>query len=130
MKLEETFMSETKHLDDQAIAARRAFLKKAGKAAVVTPAIAMLLSAESSRPPLCRPTHSRVDGTNSLSTSEPPLRRRLARRRRKTLARWPTRLAQASVATRGREKRLQYAIEQHCPPDTNQMRHSCPTRST
>lgn len=36
-----------KQLDEQALAARRAFLKKAGKAAVVAPAVAMLLSAES-----------------------------------------------------------------------------------
>jgi len=40
-------MSEITKLDEQAVAARRAFLKKAGKAAVVAPAVAMLLSAES-----------------------------------------------------------------------------------
>lgn len=39
-------MSEMKKLDEKAIAARRAFLKKAGKAAVVAPAVAMLLSAD------------------------------------------------------------------------------------
>jgi hypothetical protein len=39
-------MSNTKHLNEQAIAQRRAFLKRVGKAAVVAPAVAMLLSAE------------------------------------------------------------------------------------
>lgn len=39
-------MSDINKLDEQAIAARRAFLKKAGKAAVVAPAVAMLLSAD------------------------------------------------------------------------------------
>jgi hypothetical protein len=39
-------MFEMKKLDEQGIAARRDFLKKAGKAAVVAPAVAMLLSAD------------------------------------------------------------------------------------
>jgi hypothetical protein len=39
-------MSDINKLDEQAVAARRAFLKKAGKAAVVAPAVAMLLSAD------------------------------------------------------------------------------------
>jgi hypothetical protein len=43
-------MSLEKHLDKNAIEARRTFLKKAGKAAVVAPAIATLLSAADVKP--------------------------------------------------------------------------------